>query len=52
MLEHRPVDWSACPSRVGFAPMQDIQSQGATSPNRTFSLTADEAGITWQSNNV
>jgi len=30
--------------------MQDIQSQGATSPNRTLSLTADEAGMTWHSN--
>ena len=29
--------------------MQDVRSQGATSTNRTFGLTADEAGMTWQS---
>jgi hypothetical protein len=33
-----------------FVFMQDIQSQGATRPSRTFSLTADEAGMAWQSN--
>jgi hypothetical protein len=36
----------------GVRPVQDIQSQEATSRNRTFSLIANEPGMVWQRNVV
>jgi hypothetical protein len=35
MLEHRPVNWSASPSRGSFAPTLVISPAKAVSPKRT-----------------